>query len=242
MDREEEVVAPGFIEGVLRITAEYVAEVQAGHAPRLSDYLERYPQYADAIAEFVAYYHAVEADLPGEAAVMPQLSEDSSRAIERAWEHISESSNDKASAGQHSSLLTIANKRHLSLNELAVKTGLSQDIIEKLERRMIAASTLPHELLRRFMTLLQEPLDVIAPGQAQSTAPTGLSGQTRAGTSANVGASFARARIAEARSSYQIEEQPDLQVQSFREVIEQSAQLSDEQKRMWRDILNREGL
>jgi hypothetical protein len=49
---------------VLRITASYVAEVEAGLHPRLSDYLARYPQYADAIADFVAYYHAVEADLP----------------------------------------------------------------------------------------------------------------------------------------------------------------------------------
>jgi hypothetical protein len=57
MDREQE-------EAVLRITASYVAEMEAGLRPRLSDYLARYPQYAGAIADFVAYYHAVEADLP----------------------------------------------------------------------------------------------------------------------------------------------------------------------------------
>jgi hypothetical protein len=57
MDREQE-------EAVLRITALYVAELEAGLHPRLSDYLARYPQYAGAIADFVAYYHAVEADLP----------------------------------------------------------------------------------------------------------------------------------------------------------------------------------
>jgi hypothetical protein len=57
MDREQE-------EAVLRITASYVAELEAGLHPRLSDYLARYPQYAEAIADFVAYYHAVEAELP----------------------------------------------------------------------------------------------------------------------------------------------------------------------------------
>src|SRR5262249_30289942 len=60
MDRQQE-------EDVLRITAQYVAEVQAGQQPRLSDYLVRYPHYADAITDFVTYYHAVEADLPLEA-------------------------------------------------------------------------------------------------------------------------------------------------------------------------------
>lgn len=222
-------------EDVLRITAEYVAEVQAGHTPRLGDYLERYPQYANALAEFVAYYHAMEVDLPEESAVLPRLSEDSSRAMERAWERISDDSHDRVSVGQITHLRAIATRRHLSLNELAVKTGLSQDILEKLERGMIAVSTLPQELLRRFAALLQEPVDVVA-------ACFGLSGQTQAGTRANVGTSPGRAKVAEARSSYFIGEQPGMHIQSFREAIEQSAQLSDEQKGMWRDVLSREGV
>ena len=49
---------------LLHITAQYVAEVQSGQQPRLSDYLARYPRYADAIADFVAYYHAVEEEVP----------------------------------------------------------------------------------------------------------------------------------------------------------------------------------
>src|SRR5438128_2145692 len=42
MDREQE-------EAVLRITAQYVEEVQAGQQPNVSDYLARYPQYAKKI-------------------------------------------------------------------------------------------------------------------------------------------------------------------------------------------------
>lgn len=39
MDREQE-------EAILRITAQYVAEVRAGQEPKVSDYLARYPQFA----------------------------------------------------------------------------------------------------------------------------------------------------------------------------------------------------
>jgi hypothetical protein len=53
MDREQEEV-------VLRCTAHYIEALQAGHQPEISDYLARYPQYADAIANFIAYYQTVE--------------------------------------------------------------------------------------------------------------------------------------------------------------------------------------
>ncbi len=48
---------------MLRVTAHYIEEVQAGHEPDISDYLARYPQYADAIAAFIAYYQTVELPL-----------------------------------------------------------------------------------------------------------------------------------------------------------------------------------
>ena len=51
-------------EAVRRITAQYVAEVHAGHKPKVSTYIARYPQYASEIADFVAYFHAFEEDIP----------------------------------------------------------------------------------------------------------------------------------------------------------------------------------
>jgi hypothetical protein len=45
------------------LTAQYVGEVQAGLSPSVRDYIARYPRYADAIADFVAYYHLFEAPL-----------------------------------------------------------------------------------------------------------------------------------------------------------------------------------
>src|SRR5258706_10143065 len=92
MSREEE-------EAVLSITAHYVEELREGRQPRLSDYLLRYPQYADAITEFVTYYHALEVEVPVEApaaskevsrASMLTLSEGSRMAMERDWHRLSQ--------------------------------------------------------------------------------------------------------------------------------------------------------
>ena len=44
MDREEEEI-------IQRLTARYVSEFRAGQHPRLSEYLSRYPQYANMIAD-----------------------------------------------------------------------------------------------------------------------------------------------------------------------------------------------
>ncbi len=51
-------------EAVQRITAQYVAEVHAGHKPKVSTYIARYPQYANEIADFIAYFHAFEENMP----------------------------------------------------------------------------------------------------------------------------------------------------------------------------------
>ena len=77
-------------EDVLRITAQYVEEWRAGKQPKASDYLTRYPQYAEDIADFVAYYHAVEAKLPSTSeitALAPELH----IAIDAAWQRIAQS-------------------------------------------------------------------------------------------------------------------------------------------------------
>lgn len=57
MDKKQELK-------LLQITSQYVADIQAGRQPRISDYLARYPRYADAIADFVAYYHVFEEAMP----------------------------------------------------------------------------------------------------------------------------------------------------------------------------------
>lgn len=224
MDRAQE-------EDVLRITAQYVAELQAGRQPRLGDYLARYPQYAVAISEFVAYYHAVEIDLPGEAlseqkqgqplaATFPQLSDSSRVALERAWERISP--RELAPGDVNTTLLAVANRQELSLAQVASEVGLSGDIVEKLIglQPTIKAATIPQEVFRRLAHVLHQPLEAIQ-------AYFGLAG---------------RLQVAEAPTVYNMETQPDARQQSFREAIEQSEQLPGEQRAAWRGILLSEGL
>jgi len=71
-------------ETIQRITAQYVAEVYAGHKPKASTYIARYPQYANEIADFVAYFHAFEEDVPVETHAVPALPQILHIAIESA--------------------------------------------------------------------------------------------------------------------------------------------------------------
>jgi len=48
--------------------------------------------------------------------------------------------------------------------------------------------------------------------------------------------------VAETQVGYQVNEPPGIPTQSFREALEESVQLSKEQKQTWYDMLNHEGL
>ena len=69
-------------ETLMRITARYVDEYEAGLQPRLDDYIRRYPHYANEIADFVAYYRSVEAPEKSQA-ISPAFSYDIKRYIEK---------------------------------------------------------------------------------------------------------------------------------------------------------------
>ncbi|MEO8954897.1 MAG: hypothetical protein ABI396_00950 [Ktedonobacteraceae bacterium] len=71
-------------EAIQRITAQYVAEVRAGHKPKASTYIVRYPRYANEIADFVAYFHAFEEDVPMGSYTVPALPKAFRIAIESA--------------------------------------------------------------------------------------------------------------------------------------------------------------
>jgi hypothetical protein len=215
MDREQE-------ETVQRITARYVAEMRAGQHPQLSDYLARYPQHAAAITDFVTYYHVAEVDLPEETANMPALSEVSRAALDRAFKRLLP---PETAPGSSFALLQIAaSNQGKSLSQLASETGLSIDILEKLERHLIDIATIPKEVCKRLAKALQQPVITIE-------ASLGLAGSKQVTHS-----------LAEAPTSYRMDVQSNIQAQSFRETIEQSPYLSEEQKSAWRDILTREHL
>lgn len=225
MNREEE-------EAVLRITSRYVTELREGRQPRLSDYLLRYPQYADAIADFVTYYHAVEVDIPGEmpvatgeaslAITLPPLSENSRAALDRAWNRLSQAG--RVGDDLDMTLQVAASKERKSLRQLAGEVGLSVDIVEKLERRMIDGVTVPQEVLKRLSQALEQPLEVI-------------SGYLGLGLDKRM-----VSRVAEAPANYEVEEESGLRLQSFREAVEQSVELSNGQKDVWRQIMEKERL
>ena len=221
MSREEE-------EAVLRITAHYVAELREGRQPRLSDYLLRYPQYADAITDFVTYYHALEVDVPvaskevSRASMVPPLSESSRMAMDRAWDRLSQARGVDSNSSM--TLQLAASKRQKSLPQLAGEVGISVDIMEKLAQSMIDAATIPKEVLKRLARALVEPLDAISGILAVSANKRMVHG------------------VAESASDYSLGEQSHIQTQSFREAVERSPNLSNEQKDVWRGILDAEGL
>ncbi len=172
MHREQEL-------SLLHITAQYVAEVQAGQQPRLSDYLTRYPRYANAIADFVAYYHAFEEAMPpGDAAPHPTDAINrvsTSRAIncssscnEGTFDELTlegtqqdERAGELVSAGTMTTLLRTASGQRLLPSRLAAELDLSIDIILLLEQQAIAPATIPRMLYEQIATLLQQPSTMV---------------------------------------------------------------------------------
>jgi len=207
MDRKQEEI-------VQRLTARYVEEVRSGHQPAISEYLARYPQFAGEIADFIAYYHAVEVDLPRETDHVPILSAQFHEAIDTAWERVARSQGQVTD--KVNSLLARAEELHLTLSQLADKLGVSADVMLKLERHAIEATSIPGELITLLAKVLQQP----------SQAVQAFFGIT------------VRQQVADTRAYYRV----DGQVQSFREAIEESAQLSEDQRRRWRELLDQEEL
>src|SRR6266487_5508004 len=217
MDREQEEI-------IQRVSARYVSEVRAGHHPRLSAYLSRYPQYADVIADFVAYYHAIEVDVPEEMEIIPPLSQVSRAALDEAWKNVLNA--DFVVYHTLDSLQVAANSVNKSFSQLALEIGLSQDILKKLDQHSIDAATIPQELCRRLAKALHRPLAAVVMYLGLVTHKQLAQG------------------VAESPPIYHIEVQPVLvqHLLSFQEAIEHSKNVSDEQKVVWRSILVQEGL
>jgi hypothetical protein len=214
-------------EDIFHITARYVAEVQAGKQPIISDYISRYPQYADALVDFAAYYQSFEAGAPSPPSSLSSapLSQVSQVALTRALDRV------QAEASATITTLLATGTRSFTLSELARKLDLSIDIVALLEQRIIDPSTLPMELYRRIADILQQPVSVVQTYLARSP----------------VNADFAK----EARPSLKVAEDPALYhspgnqyspEQSFRSLIEESLWLSPTQRATWQAILTQEGL
>lgn len=200
-------------EAVMHITAQFVAEQEAGQRPRLEEYARRYPQFVDEITDFVTYYYAVETGLPDNTESMPSLSPSSRAALDRAWERV-----DALPSSESSALSALARRQRCTLTQLAETLDLSVDIVEQLARRQIDPTTLPRELLQRLAYALTQSMSVVRQALGILDPPV-------------------TPLLAEARASYNLPIR-----QSFRTAVGASPHLSAAQKDLWQIVLEREGL
>jgi len=199
-------------EEIMRITAEFVAEQEAGRRPRLEEYVRRYPQYVDEIADFVTYYYAVEAGLPTDTTSVPSLSAGSRAALDLAWERVTE-----PLAENSLTVATLARRRRYTLTRLAVVLDLSEDIVTQLARRQIEPETIPHEVLLRMSRALSQSMNIVRQALGLPELPS-------------------TPFLAEGRAVYHSG------LPSFREALFASQQLSAAQKERWQAVLASEEL
>jgi hypothetical protein len=212
-------------EAVVRITAQYVEQVQAGQRPSLSDYIVLYPTYTDALVDFIAYYHVFEEHILQKIDGGEVLSEVSQLALARTWYHTSLPEDNRAC--QIPTLLVKRDKRPVSLASLAKELDLSVDIVVQLEQRRIDPTSIPLELSRRIALALQQPLYVI---QAY------LTGNSQYQTSGK--STGTQQKVAEQQEAYAVPAREDRV--SFRQALIASRQLSDRQKDSWCRIIEHE--
>lgn len=141
---------------VMRITAQFVAEQESGLQPHLSDFVRRYPTYADEIADFVIYYYAHEASLPACSEAITALSASSLTALNKSSIPI-----DTSSAQNALTLATLARRQQYSLSQLATALNLSADIVENLANQQIDTSTIPYELIQRLTQVLNQSMSTV---------------------------------------------------------------------------------
>ena len=155
----------GYDEALLRITGQYVEEVQAGHQPRLGDYVLRYPHYAEAIAEFVAYYHTFEVQLTATedenvGSELMHLSPSTQAALQIARKRVSTDSQRRSSQAI-TTLFKTGEDEQLLLEQMAHQLNLSKDVVMLLEQRRLQAGSIPLALQRRLALWLKQPVSSV---------------------------------------------------------------------------------
>ncbi|GHO50138.1 hypothetical protein [Ktedonospora formicarum] len=203
---------------LMRITARYVEEVQAGKAPSLTDYLRRYPQYQGELLDFVTYYHAFESTLTPSSAALP-LSDLSRTSLERAYAQIEYRALDDT---PHTLLLS-RQREELSVRDLADALELSPDIVLLLEKRALLPASLPRALPERLS-------DILGYSVAQMESFFDDSRSTSR-------------KVAESRNSYSHKEsssQDTVSRQIFSEILLASSDLLPAHREKWLAILAQE--
>lgn len=190
-----------------RVTAQYAEDYRSGRAPRMEEYVRRYPQYTRELLEFAVYFHTVGFDA-AEPDEVPAA--ELSSAAQKALARIREQRMATASAPieglvKHGATVGYAPRR------LAESVGLTTDLLGKLEARAIAVATIPPTLVRRLADALKVAPEAVA---------------------AYLGA----ARPGQAGAFYYADQPPTQQQESFLDAVQASA-LSPDLKREWDEIV-----
>lgn len=194
-----------------RITAQYADDYRSGRAPRMEEYLQRYPQYASELLEFAVYFHTVGFDVEAlDAAPAPTLSAAAQRAILRIRERNAITSAPPV-ADSIEGLVKQGAKAGYSARKLAQAVGLTIDVLVKLEARVIAVATIPPTLVTRLATTLRAAPEAVA----------AYLGATHPG---------------QAGAFYYSDQPPAQQQESFLDAVRASA-LSPERKQEWAAIV-----
>lgn len=249
---------------VLRVTAHYVEEVQAGRQPDISDYLSRYPQYADAIASFIAYYHTVELplsqsqiDTPDhigkleETCITDEFASVFHIATETAWQQLmppgeagETENNIRAASDDRREKASYVSEVH---TDGAIDTG---DYGQTIHTLFIAAKQ-QHLSTSQLAAHLHISEDIVALLEQQAIMPASIPLELyrRLATVLqqpvhhlqHPSMAERQQRVAEHPGWYKIGTTTDGPEQiSFREALETSEMLSAEQAQYWHDVFSQE--
>ena len=192
---------------VLALAEQFAAELRAGRAPRLSAYLERYPQYAAQLTDFAADLLADEPEAaPGSAPTA--LAPGTVRALDILFAaeatdeqtHLARVAEQPAEYVAGRGLLAAAHAKGISTHALAAATDLSPQLLSLLDTKTVTGAEVPPALVARL-------------GGALGLPPTQVKGLLR------------RA------------EAPALPAEGLRELLTTHPSLRDEQRAHWRRAL-----
>lgn len=194
-------------EEIDRITAEYADAFRAGRAPKIEDFVQRYPEYAAELLAFAVDFRTIGFDLPDPDAVPDaQPSPAAQQVLARIRADIPVGPLSAIEA-----LVKQGDTMGLSPLALAEAVGLSPDLLGKLEAHAIAAATIPRALVQRLAQTL-----LVAPE--------------------TIAAFLGTMHPAQAGAFFYAEQAPAQQQESFLDAVRASA-LSAERQREWTEIV-----
>lgn len=217
--REERHAAGGSayeIDEIERIKAWYAAECDAGRLPDMRVYLERYPDYADELRDYVVYLHTIAVDLPAPAAVPAAELSPAARSVltrmaaEGVAAQVPTMAQTVVRVAETETLVSRAGRAGVKPIQLVAKVGINIDILTRLQNGLIAPGSVPRTLIQRIAAVIAE---------------TPATVETLLGLNAPAQSAFFYSNTA-----------PEHSQDTFLDAVQKSA-LSEEQKQEWRAIV-----